>query len=136
MIGGGGWPGHGDTPEVIKGAALAPLLGALPGALPRHRLLTVFMPLGKLSPEDTALEAEVAAVEKVAEGCREGALSTLGCWQNRKARVHGSRGRAENARGLAWAVGPRPQADLCARPGPSLQPRVHNRSAEYQDHHN
>lgn len=66
-------------PEVIKGAALAPLLGALPGALPRHRLLTVFMPLGKLSPEDTALEAEVAAVEKVAEGCREGALSTLGC---------------------------------------------------------
>lgn len=54
-------------PEVTKGVALALLLGALTVAPPRQRLFTVFMLLGRLSPEDVAPEAEVAAVEKVAE---------------------------------------------------------------------
>lgn len=66
-------------PEVTKGVALVLLLGALAAVAPRQRLLTVFMLLGRLSPEDVALEAEVAAVEKVAEGWRGGALSTLAC---------------------------------------------------------
>lgn len=47
--------------------ALALLLGALTVVPPRQRLFTVFMLLGRLSPEDVAPEAEVAAVEKVAE---------------------------------------------------------------------
>lgn len=60
------------TPTRSSKAALA-AAGGTPGALPRHRLLTVFMPLGKLSPEDTALEGrKLLHVEKVAEGCREG----------------------------------------------------------------
>ena len=59
--------------------ALVLLLGALTVVPPRQRLLTVFMLLGRLSPEDVAPEAEVTAVEKVAEDWREGALSTLAC---------------------------------------------------------
>lgn len=66
-------------PEVTKGVALVLLLGALTVVPPRQRLLTVFMLLGRLSPEDVAPEAEVTAVEKVAEDWREGALSTLAC---------------------------------------------------------
>lgn len=58
-------------PEVTKGVALVLLLGAL---------FTVFtLLLGKLSPEDMALEAEVVAVEKVDEDWREGVLSALAC---------------------------------------------------------
>lgn len=76
----------GALPEVTKGAALVLLLGAL---------FTVFtLLLGKLSPEDMALEAEVVAVEKVDEDCREGVLSALACWQNKKARTCGSGGKA------------------------------------------
>lgn len=66
-------------PEVTKGVALVLLLGALTVVPPRQRLFTVFMLLGRLSPEDVAPEAEVAAVEKVAEDWREGVLSTLAC---------------------------------------------------------
>lgn len=66
-------------PEVTKGVVLVLLLGALTVVPPKQRLLPVFMLLGKLSPEDVALEAEVAAVEKVAEDWREGVLSTLAC---------------------------------------------------------
>ena len=73
----------GHTPEVTKGVALALLLGALTAVPPRQRLLTVFMLLGRLSPEDAALEAQVAAVEKVAEDWREGVLSTPACWQDK-----------------------------------------------------
>lgn len=60
----------GALPEVTKGVALVLLLGAL---------FTVFTLLGKLSPEDVALEAEVVAVEKVTGDWREGVLSTLAC---------------------------------------------------------
>lgn len=84
---GGGRP-LGHTPEVTKGVALA-LLGALEGAPPRPRLFPAFT---LLSPEDVALEVEVAAVEKVVEDWRGGVLSTLACWQNKKARTHGSKG--------------------------------------------
>lgn len=58
-------------PEVTKGVALVLLLGTL---------FTVFtLLLGKLSPEDMALETEVVAVEKVAEDWREEVLSALAC---------------------------------------------------------
>lgn len=70
----------GHTPEVTKGVALVLLLGALTVVPPRQRLFTVFMLLGRLSPEDVALEAEVAAIDKVAEDWREGVFSTLVCW--------------------------------------------------------
>lgn len=66
-------------PEVTKGVALVLLLGALTVVPPRQRLFTGVMLFGRLSPEDVALEAEVAAVEKVAEDWREGVLSTLVC---------------------------------------------------------
>lgn len=66
-------------PEVTKGVALVLLLGALTVVPPRQRLFTVFMLLGRLSPEDVALEVEVAATEKVAEDWREGVFSTLVC---------------------------------------------------------
>lgn len=66
-------------PEVTKGVALALLLGAPPGGPPRQMLLAALMLLGRLSPAEVALEAEVAAVEKVAAGCRAEALSTLAC---------------------------------------------------------
>lgn len=66
-------------PEVTKGVVLVLLLGALTVVPLKQRLLPAFMLLGKLSPEDVALEAEVAAVEKVAEDWREGVLSTLAC---------------------------------------------------------
>lgn len=59
-------------PEVTKAVALVLLLGALTVVPPRHRLLTVLP--GRTSPEDGALGAEAAAVEKAAEA---GALSTL-----------------------------------------------------------
>lgn len=78
--------------------ALVLLLGALTVVPPRQRLFTVFMLLGRLSPEDVAPEAEVAAVEKVAEDWREGVLSTLACWQNKKARTHGSGGKTQECR--------------------------------------
>lgn len=81
-------------PEVTKGVVLVLLLGALTVVPLKQRLLPVFMLLGKLSPEDVALEAEVVAVEKVAEDWREGVFSTLACWQNKKARTHGSGGKA------------------------------------------
>lgn len=42
------------------------------------------MLLGRLAPEEVALEAEVAVVENVAEGCRDGTLSTLACWQKKQ----------------------------------------------------
>lgn len=57
--------------------ALVLLLGTLTVVPPRHRLLTVLMLPGRPAPEDGALGAEVAAVEKVAE---DGVLSTLACW--------------------------------------------------------
>lgn len=60
-------------PEVTKAVALVLLLGALTVVPPRHRLLTVLMLPGRVTPEDGALGAEVAA-EKAAE---DGALSTL-----------------------------------------------------------
>lgn len=66
-------------PEVTKGVARVLLLGALMVVPPRQRLFTAFTLLGRLSPEDTALEADVAAVEKVAEDWREGVLSMLAC---------------------------------------------------------
>lgn len=45
----------------------------------------VFMPLGKLSPEDTrAGGRKLLPSEKVAEGCREGALSTLAAGKTEK----------------------------------------------------
>lgn len=66
-------------PEVTKGVALVLLLGALTVVPARQRLLAVFMLLGRLSPEEVALEAEVAAVENVAEDWREVVLSTLAC---------------------------------------------------------
>lgn len=78
--------------------ALVLLLGALTVVPPRQRLLTVFMLLGRLSPEDVAPEAEVTAVEKVAEDWREGALSTLACWQNKKAKTHGPEGKQQTCR--------------------------------------
>lgn len=56
-------------PEVTKAVALVLLLGTLTVVPPRHRLFP-----GKTTPEDGALGAEVAAVEKVAE---DGVLSTL-----------------------------------------------------------
>lgn len=96
----------GHTPEVTKGVALVLLLGALTVVPPRQRLFTVFMLLGRLSPEDVALEAEVAAIEKVAEDWREGVFSTLVCWQNKKARTHGSGGKAQEAREPSLAFGP------------------------------
>lgn len=77
----------GHPPEVTKGVALVLLLGALTVTPPRQRLFAVFMLLGKLSPEDVAIEAEVGAVEKVAEDWREEVLSTLACWQNQKVRT-------------------------------------------------
>lgn len=55
--------------------ALVLLLGTLTVVPPRHRLFP-----GKTTPEDGALGAEVAAVEKVAE---DGVLSTLACWQDK-----------------------------------------------------
>lgn len=61
-------------PEVTKAVALVLLLGALTVVPPRHRLLTVLMLPGRTTPEDGALGAEVAAVEKAAE---DGVLSTL-----------------------------------------------------------
>lgn len=66
-------------PDVTKGVVLVLLLGALTVVPLKQRLLPVFMLLGKLSPEDVAFEAGVAAVEKVAEVWREGVLSTLAC---------------------------------------------------------
>lgn len=66
-------------PEVTKGAALVLLLGVFTVVPPRQRLLAVLMLPGRLTPEDGVLEAEVAAVEKVAEDCRDGALSMLLC---------------------------------------------------------
>lgn len=66
-------------PEVTKGVTLVLLLGALTEVPPRQRLLTVLMLLGRLGPEDVALEAEVVAVEKVAEDWSGGVLSTLEC---------------------------------------------------------
>ena len=78
------------------------LLGVLTVVPPRQRLFPVFT---LLSPEDVALEAEVAAVEKVAEDWRGGVLSTLACWQNKKARTHGSGGKHERLENLAWHLG-------------------------------
>lgn len=95
----------GHPPEVTKGVALVLLLGALTVTPPRQRLFTVFMLLGKLSPEDVALEAEVAAVEKVAEGWREEVLSTLACWQNKKARTLNLGVKHEGARKSGLALG-------------------------------
>lgn len=66
-------------PEVTKGAALVLLLGVLTVVPPRQRLFAVFTVLGRLTPEEVALVAEVAAVDKVAEDWREGVLSTLAC---------------------------------------------------------
>lgn len=86
--------------------ALVLLLGALTVVPPRQRLFTVFMLLGRLSPEDVALEVEVAAIEKVAEDWREGVFSTLVCWQNKKARTHGSGSKAREAREPSRAFGP------------------------------
>lgn len=88
----------GYPPEVTKGVVLVLLLGALTVVPLKQRLLPAFMLLGKLSPEDVALEAEVAAVEKVAEDWREEVLSTLACWQNKKARTHGSGGKAQECK--------------------------------------
>lgn len=61
-------------PEVTKAVALVLLLGTLTVVPPRHRLLTVLMLPGRTTPEDGALGAEVAAVEKAAE---DTVLSTL-----------------------------------------------------------
>lgn len=69
----------GALSEVTKGAALILLLGVFTVVPPRQRLLAVLMLPGRLTPEDGVLEVEVAAVEKVAEDCREGALSMLLC---------------------------------------------------------
>lgn len=66
-------------PEVTKGAALVLLLGALTVVPARQRLLAVFTLPGRLSPEEGALEAGVAAVEKGAEDWREVVLSALVC---------------------------------------------------------
>lgn len=102
---------RGHTPELAKGVALALLPGALTAAPPRQRLLTAFTLLGRLSPEDAALEAQVAAVEKVAEDWREGALSMPACWQDKSqdtwiwgqsTRVHKNR-PGLCARSLRWA---------------------------------
>lgn len=90
--GAGRSPGH--TPEVAKGMALLLLLGALAAVPPRQRLVAVFMLLGRLSPEDVALEAEAAAAEKGAEDWREVVPSTLACWQNKKATTHGRGAKA------------------------------------------
>lgn len=86
--------------------ALVLLLGALTVVPPRQRLFAVFMLLGRLSPEDVALEVEVAAIEKVAEDWREGVFSTLVCWQNKKARTHGPGSKAREAREPSRAFGP------------------------------
>lgn len=75
----GGQERQTHPPEVTKGVALALLLGAPPGGPPRQMLLAALMLLGRLSPAEVALEAEVVAVEKVAAGCRAEALSTLAC---------------------------------------------------------
>lgn len=102
-------PTSGHPPEVTKGVALVLLLGAL---------FTVFTLLGKLSPEDVALEAEVVAVEKVAGDWREGVLSTLACWQNKKARTCGSGDKAQGCRESGLALGPAAEAlteGLCAQ---------------------
>lgn len=61
-------------PEVTKAVALVLLLGTLTVVPPRHKLLTVLTVPGRMAPEDGALGAEVAAVEKVAE---DGVPSTL-----------------------------------------------------------
>lgn len=62
------------------------------------------MLLGRLAPEEVALEAEVAVVENVAEGCRDGTLSTLACWQKKKKttnKKHRTQGAGEGSRMLA-----------------------------------
>lgn len=66
-------------PEVAKGVALLLLLGALAAVPPRQRLVAVFTLLGRLSPEDVALDAEAAAAEKGAEDWRQVVPSTLAC---------------------------------------------------------
>jgi hypothetical protein len=78
----GGTPGGkfgGALPEVTKGVALVLLLGALTVVPPKQRLLTVLMLPGRLTPEDGTFEAELAAIEKVAEDWRERVLSTMAC---------------------------------------------------------
>lgn len=85
--------------------ALVLLLGALTVVPPRQRLFTVFMLLGRLSPEEVAPEAEVAAVDKEAEDWREGVLSALACWQNKKARTHGSGGKTQECKRTCLAFG-------------------------------
>lgn len=119
------------TPEVTKGVARVLLLGALMVVPPRQRLFTVFTLLGRLSPEDAALEAEVAAVEKVAEDWREGVLSMLACWQNKKARTHGPGGKArgcENQPGTGACSLKTPTWGLC---GPHTAARQGHRDTTH-----
>lgn len=127
-------PTSGHPPEVTKGMALVLLLGAL---------FTVFTLLGKLSPEDVALEAEVVAVEKVAGDWREGVLSTLACWQNKKARTCGSGDKAQGCTESGLALGPAARGSdrgaMCsaltvAAHCRQVRPLRHNSSAKYRDY--
>lgn len=61
-------------PEVTKAVALVLLLGTLTVVPPRHMLLTVLMLPGRTTPEDGALGAEAAGVEKATA---DAVLSTL-----------------------------------------------------------